>query len=101
MVLLLGGWPDGDEEATHDSITVCHMFAKMHWEAAETCRYVSVPWTTPHSCLHNSRIEMHDVTDRYARSWKEEPTLMQCQKSPSRSCLPNDMALGAFESHVP
>jgi hypothetical protein len=28
----LGGWPEGEEEATHDSITDCHMFAKMHFE---------------------------------------------------------------------
>jgi hypothetical protein len=27
----LGGQPEGEEEATHDSITVCHMFAKMHF----------------------------------------------------------------------
>jgi hypothetical protein len=33
--------------------------------------------------LHNSRISMHDVTDRYTRSWKE-PTLNICQKSLSR-----------------
>jgi hypothetical protein len=66
MVSLLGGWPEGEEEATHDSITDCHMFANMHFEPAETCRSCLCHGQLRTSSLHNSRIAMQYVTDRYA-----------------------------------
>lgn len=48
MVSLLGGWPEGEEEATHDSITDCHMFANMHFQPSRDLPFLPVPWTTPH-----------------------------------------------------
>lgn len=70
MVLsLLGGWPEGEEEAKDDSITDCHMFVEVHLPTSRDLPCCPVFWClcdddghSPHQLhLHHfPRIEMRD-----------------------------------------